>query len=65
MGDWKGVRVKPSGPIELYYLKTDIGETKDLAAANPDVVKRIGEIMRAAHIESPTKPGAKKPPPSA
>jgi hypothetical protein len=35
-GDWKGVRLnmarKPNGPIELYYLKTDIGKKRYTAA---------------------------------
>ena len=37
-------------PIELYDLKNDIGETKDVAAANPRIVKQLElfvERMRA------------------
>jgi len=49
MGDWKGIRKNirnnPNPVIELYNLKTDIGETQDVAAANPDIVKKIKEIM--------------------
>jgi arylsulfatase A-like enzyme len=56
MGDWKGVRrnVKkmPEGPIELYDLKTDPAESKDLAADHPDVVAKIAEIMRSGRTES-------------
>jgi arylsulfatase A-like enzyme len=56
IGNWKGVRqnVKkaPEGPIELYDLVADVGETKDVAAEHPDVVKRMAEIMRTDRTES-------------
>ena len=56
MGDWKGVRLDvakdPDGPIELYNLKDDIGERKDVAAQNPNIVKKIEEYMKAAHVPS-------------
>jgi len=53
MGDWKGVRVKSkTAPIELYNLASDLGEKNNVAAAHPDIVKRIGEIMTAARTES-------------
>lgn len=57
LGDWKGVRVKSrSAPIELYDLKTDIGEQNNVAPKHPDLVKRIGEIMQAARTDSPEFP---------
>lgn len=45
-GDWKLIRFHGDGPQgadrhELYNLKDDIGETKDLAAAHPDLVERL------------------------
>lgn len=56
MGKWKGVRqnmLKKSNKdplkIELYDLKADISESKDLAAANPKVVARIRKIMQEQH----------------
>jgi len=56
MGDWKGIRLnvakEPDGPIELYNLKDDIGETKNIAAQNPGTVKKIEEYMKAAHVPS-------------
>jgi arylsulfatase A len=54
MGDWKGVR-KPmlSGPIELYDIAADPGETTDLAARHPEVVARIRDAMAAAHRPDP------------
>ena len=33
--------------MELYDLKDDIGETKDLAAKRPDVVKRLHGKLKA------------------
>ncbi|MBM3311633.1 MAG: arylsulfatase [Candidatus Aminicenantes bacterium] len=51
MGRWKGVRQDllkdAEAPVELYDLEADIGETKDVAAAHPDVVAKIREVMRA------------------
>ena len=42
MGNWKGV-IRPLGgqSVELYDLRTDLGETTDVAAQHPDVVKKI------------------------
>jgi len=54
LGDWKGVRIPMlTGEIELYDLRTDIGEQHDVAAAHPDVVARIRQIMDEAHVPSP------------
>src|SRR6266542_2152163 len=50
-GRWKAVR-KVSSAIELYDLETDVSETHDIAAAHPEVVLRIEEIMKDAHTES-------------
>jgi arylsulfatase A len=60
MGDWKGVRLKQGEPIELYDLKTDQGETKNIAAAHPDVVARIEQIMRSSHTNNPYWPDTRK-----
>ncbi|MCA9103652.1 MAG: arylsulfatase [Planctomycetales bacterium] len=53
MGDWKGVRHGAGGPIELYDLSRDEGETTNLADSQPDVVHRIERIMREAVTPSP------------
>ncbi len=59
MGDWKAVRLKVGAPLELYNLKTDIGEKQDVAGQNPQVVARIEEYLKSARTESkefPIKP---------
>jgi hypothetical protein len=45
------VRPKPNGPLELYNLKDDIGETRDVGAANPKVLARMEEILKTARVE--------------
>jgi arylsulfatase A-like enzyme len=51
MGDWKAVRPKPEGPVELYNLKTDIGETTNLAADNPKILERLEKYLETAHVQ--------------
>ncbi len=52
MGDWKAVRLGTKLPIELYNLKTDLGEKNNVAAAHPEVVQRFEEFLRTARTES-------------
>jgi arylsulfatase A-like enzyme len=56
MGDWKAVRDKQGGPLELYDLSTDLGEDKNIAAANPAVIERIEKLLAGARIDSPHWP---------
>jgi arylsulfatase A-like enzyme len=58
-GDWKAVR-KVGDKLELYNLKTDHGETNNVAAAHPDEVKRIEEYLSTARTESEEWPLSKK-----
>ncbi|WP_091392891.1 arylsulfatase [Arachidicoccus rhizosphaerae] len=50
LGDWKGIRLNakedPSGPVLLYNLKTDPAEKIDQAAAHPDIVQKIEQLMK-------------------
>lgn len=57
-GDWKAVRPKPGGPLELYHLRDDPGESRNIAAANPKVVARIETFLKTARVEprSQTQP---------
>jgi arylsulfatase A-like enzyme len=53
-GDWKLIRSK--GKMLLFNLKGDLGETKDLAASQPDTVAKLTKIMNSARTESPDFP---------
>lgn len=54
LGDrWKGIRLKsPTAPIAIYDLANDIGEKTDIAERNPEVVARVAEIMKTAHVDN-------------
>src|SRR5215207_5405986 len=52
MGSWKAVRKGVGGRVELYDLKADVGETRDVAARHPALVRRAEEVMRREHVES-------------
>lgn len=52
LGDWKGYQETAGSPIELYDLKTDRAETRDVSAKQPDVAARIGTIMKEAHVDA-------------
>lgn len=53
MGDWKGYRLGTQAPLELYDLQADPIEMHDVAAAHPDIVQKIEDIMAAQHTPSP------------
>jgi arylsulfatase A-like enzyme len=52
MGNWKGVRLNPRQPIELYDLKADIGERENVAARHKDIVAEIDRLMAVSRTES-------------
>ncbi|HAV64401.1 MAG TPA: N-acetylgalactosamine-6-sulfatase, partial [Verrucomicrobiales bacterium] len=60
IGEWKGIRqgLRPRQGqpanlhIELYNLAADIGETADLSAAHPEIVRQIKSIMDREHRPS-------------
>ena len=53
LGDWKGYRLGTKAPLELYDFKADPAEKQNLAAAHPDIVRKIEAIMAAEHTPSP------------
>jgi len=55
-GDWKAIRNGREFRVELYDLATDIGESRDVAAAHPDVVARLAGLMERAYVPSPDYP---------
>jgi arylsulfatase A-like enzyme len=56
MGNWKAVRKAPKAPLELYDLTKDLGESHDLAAEQPEILRRIEAYLATARTESPTWP---------
>ncbi len=52
VGDWKGVRNGLDGPLQLYNLKTDLGENENVAEKNADVVAKLETMMKAARMDS-------------
>ncbi len=52
MGDWKAIRLQPGAPLALYNLRSDLGETNDVAAGQPEVVRRIEDYLETARTES-------------
>ena len=46
-GDWKLIEFFDDSTNELYNLEDDIGETRNLAAKNPDKVKMLAEELHA------------------
>lgn len=52
LGNWKAVRMNVDDEVELYNLKEDTAEQRDIAAENPDVVARIEDIMVNGRTES-------------
>ncbi|HEY1380969.1 MAG TPA: arylsulfatase [Gemmataceae bacterium] len=51
-GDWKAVRLRPTGPVELYDLRADVGEQNNVAGHHPDLVARAKELFTEARTDS-------------
>jgi arylsulfatase A-like enzyme len=61
VGDWKALRkgLNPGpraklnpGKIEIYNLRDDPSETKDVAAEHPELVETLGAILKREHVPS-------------
>jgi hypothetical protein len=52
MGNWKAVRPQAGGPLELYDLKSDVGEKQDVAGKQPEVSAKFEEYFKSARSES-------------
>jgi arylsulfatase A-like enzyme len=50
-GDWKAVRPQPDGPLELYNLADDRGETRNLASSAAEVLRPLEEYLKVARTE--------------
>jgi len=51
VGEWKAVRPLANGPLELYNLKEDIGETRNLARDHARVLAQIEEYLKTVRTE--------------
>jgi len=56
-GEWKLIFMK-TGARELYNLKADLSETKNVAAENPEVVARLTALMQRYIDTGRSTPGA-------
>lgn len=52
MGDWKAVRFGVQGKLELFNLKDDIGEKRDVAGQYPEIVAKIEDYLKTARTKS-------------
>lgn len=60
VGDWKAIRQKlmPRGNVEpvmkteLYNLKNDLAETRDVAALHPEILTRLESLMKSSRTVS-------------
>lgn len=50
LGDWKLVQDKPFQPLELYNLKSDPLETKNVIAEQPEIYRQLNSLLMA-HIQ--------------
>lgn len=53
MGDWKGYRKGLKDLVEVYNLRSDPFETKNIASKHPDIAKQLSEILIREHLPSP------------
>jgi len=52
MGPWKAVRFGAAGKLQLFDLRTDLGETINVADRHPDVVARMEQYLATARANS-------------
>ena len=53
-GRWKAIRMPMlTGTTELYDLASDLGESTNVAAEHPEIVKRLEAAMSVAHTPHP------------
>ena len=52
IGNWKAIRPGLSKPLQLFDLATDLGEERDVAAQQPDVVRKIESYLETARTDS-------------
>jgi arylsulfatase A-like enzyme len=63
MGDWKLVQPGPGKPFELYNLKDDPGESRNMAGGQPQVMAKLQNYLATARTE-PRQYPARPPQPT-
>ncbi|GAF82192.1 unnamed protein product, partial [marine sediment metagenome] len=67
VGDWKLIYFHVSGKLELYNLRTDLSETKDLAGAQPkklrELTTTLTKFLQDTDAQMPTDRRTGKPVP--
>lgn len=53
LGNLKGIWPAPEKPIEIYDLSVDLAERNNLAAANPEIVEIVRDILVREHVPAP------------
>jgi len=65
-GDWKLQEYFEDGRLELYNLRTDLGQTNNLAAKLPDTARelqaRLAAWRKSIHAPMPTRNSGSPPP---
>lgn len=51
-GQWKGVRTKKQGPLELYDLSKDIGEDRNIAGEHPQQAAKLERLIERAQVQN-------------
>ena len=54
--DWKAIRKKPGGDLELFDLKGDLGESRDISKKHPNVVAKFEKYLASARTKSEAWP---------
>ena len=52
IGNEKFIQIGIDSPIEMYNLKNDIGEVRNIADQHPDRIQRIQEMLKTIRTES-------------
>jgi len=52
MNQWWAYRSDPSKPIHLYDISKDISCENNVAKENPDIITKVEQIFREAHVDS-------------
>jgi arylsulfatase A-like enzyme len=61
MGDYKLIEFFEDGRLELYHLRNDIGETNNLADAEPETRQRMHQLLERWKLQAGAKIPAKNP----